>query len=662
MAKTRLENQAIKNCFTSKPPQQPPQTPLSSSPTPSSSSKQPLNSLNTPSTPSKLADWYCNYCNHPQSGHSIQRMKQHLTKCPNMSTSSKRDLGLLQTSTSPQLHPKRPKLTHHFDSTTKQESQHYLHLLLTWLFTNGLPLHTINQPAFTAFVNALKPSFHIPSRVTIAETHLPNYYNTERAKLDSLIENSNHISILSDGWTSITNEPIINYILQINNQTYFYKSEPTTTHSHTAEYIASGLMEVINQISSSKIISITTDNASNMVSALSKIRTIYPHIIPIGCLSHKLTLLAQDFYKESTIETIINQAKTTVNFIKQHPLFEQHIKSTANLQPKNFISFNRPSKTRWQGLMDLIKPLQHNYTSIQLAIQESILNNLYNKDPNFSLIQQLFNNNSFLENLTQLRLLFTPLLSATISLESNNPQFSTAYYWLHYLSNNIPTTTLLETNTLKSLIHKRITQSYNPLMAISYLLDPPLRSQHPILVPIPQLKESIHYIHKHYSQYTTDQLSQLLSLLSALNERSGVFEDDILFNSYSTASSFESWLQLFELPDFFINISLICRFLPPTTGAAERNWSTRGFIHSKLRNRLNPSRVDKLVFLHSSLRNNSSTRLPPVPPQILAQSALELLENTEESPQINPLSPEQHQSPSNTDSEDSESESLILLT
>ena len=39
-----------------------------------------------------------------------------------------------------------------------------------------------------------------------------------------------------------------------------------------------------------------------------------------------------------------------------------------------------------------------------------------------------------------------------------------------------------------------------------------------------------------------------------------------------------------------------------SASASERNWSTYGFIHSKSRNRLQPARANKLVYVHSNLR------------------------------------------------------------
>ena len=42
--------------------------------------------------------------------------------------------------------------------------------------------------------------------------------------------------------------------------------------------------------------------------------------------------------------------------------------------------------------------------------------------------------------------------------------------------------------------------------------------------------------------------------------------------------------------------------IPATSAASERNWSTFGFIHSKLRNRLHEKRVEKIVYIFWNLR------------------------------------------------------------
>jgi hypothetical protein len=50
------------------------------------------------------------------------------------------------------------------------------------------------------------------------------------------------------------------------------------------------------------------------------------------------------------------------------------------------------------------------------------------------------------------------------------------------------------------------------------------------------------------------------------------------------------------------NIARALLSLPSSSAAAERNWSTYGLIHSKLRNRLSPDRLKKLVYIYFNLR------------------------------------------------------------
>jgi hypothetical protein len=47
---------------------------------------------------------------------------------------------------------------------------------------------------------------------------------------------------------------------------------------------------------------------------------------------------------------------------------------------------------------------------------------------------------------------------------------------------------------------------------------------------------------------------------------------------------------------------LIREFQVTSSSAAERNWSTYDFIHSKKRNRLTEDRARDLVYVHSNLR------------------------------------------------------------
>ena len=57
-----------------------------------------------------------------------------------------------------------------------------------------------------------------------------------------------------------------------------------------------------------------------------------------------------------------------------------------------------------------------------------------------------------------------------------------------------------------------------------------------------------------------------------------------------------------------IKLATLALSIAPTSGSAEQNWSTFGFIHSKSRNRLTNERVGKLVYIYWNQRIKKELR------------------------------------------------------
>ncbi|CAG8833036.1 27337_t:CDS:2, partial [Racocetra persica] len=82
--------------------------------------------------------------------------------------------------------------------------------------------------------------------------------------------------------------------------------------------------------------------------------------------------------------------------------------------------------------------------------------------------------------------------------------------------------------------------------------------------------------------------------------KSSPYDDYIIWESATTLDPvlwWESW------PDSSLKqLAIKILKIPTSSAAAERNFSTFGFIHSKLRNRLHNTRVKKLVYVYENLR------------------------------------------------------------
>ncbi|PKC53028.1 hypothetical protein RhiirA1_316561, partial [Rhizophagus irregularis] len=65
-------------------------------------------------------------------------------------------------------------------------------------------------------------------------------------------------------------------------------------YSHTGNYVAEVIGEVIDKIGPNKISAVVSDNASNVRNARKIIEEKYPNIENVRCIAHAINLIACD--------------------------------------------------------------------------------------------------------------------------------------------------------------------------------------------------------------------------------------------------------------------------------------------------------------------------------------------------------------------------------
>ena len=86
--------------------------------------------------------------------------------------------------------------------------------------------------------------------------------------------------------------------------------------SHTGEFLASEISDIIEKIGVDKFSAVVTDNASNCRVARKKVEEKYNHIWDVRCAAHAINLIAADLVKLNNIKELIrNCGKITGFFI-----------------------------------------------------------------------------------------------------------------------------------------------------------------------------------------------------------------------------------------------------------------------------------------------------------------------------------------------------------
>lgn len=94
----------------------------------------------------------------------------------------------------------------------------------------------LENPFWISFFKTLRPSYTLPTRYHLSNTLL----NEEEARIrkftNKLIGEASSLAIMSDGWSNIRSESIVNFIVTAP-QPIFVKSLETKAERHTGKII-----------------------------------------------------------------------------------------------------------------------------------------------------------------------------------------------------------------------------------------------------------------------------------------------------------------------------------------------------------------------------------------------------------------------------------------
>lgn len=180
------------------------------------------------------------------------------------------------------------------------------------IITDLQPFSLVEDLGFRNLLNELEPSYIIPSRPTFTKSFLPVQFDEAVTKLKTLLETTEHVTLSTDGWTSINTEGYIAVTAHfITEEWKFYPCLLTCfkfEERHTAQNLHQDLKRICTEWHiSDNVYAITTDNAANIVAAVRS--SEWEHI---PCFAHTINLIVKDGLK--LIEELRQKIKNIISY------------------------------------------------------------------------------------------------------------------------------------------------------------------------------------------------------------------------------------------------------------------------------------------------------------------------------------------------------------
>lgn len=454
------------------------------------------------------------------------------------------------------------------------------------------------------FLNFLKPAFVLPSSYKIGNGLLQVEFKeaTDAALKD--IKGSSNMGIITDGWTNVSGDGIINFMVT-TPKPVFYLSINRETNRETADYVSGEIVKVIVAVGSDRVYIVVADCAANMVAALRMVSEQYPHISGVGCSCHGLQNYMHDIGALKPVKKLIHAAKSIIKEIKY-----SHVKLAffKKRQSENYGSRARtlklPPKTRFSYNVLALESLISNKS----AIQETVINSTLKIKAKVR--ARALDEDNFWPNVSLILKLLKPIATGLLLLESDSATLSDAFEVFKKVE-SIVTGFSDQTDyfglayevKLSTTLKERFGMAIKPIHFAANLVDP--RFQGKNLTPA-QRVEAYKYLKMIASHLNLDEDS-VIENLGLFLERSGPYAEGVIWKAAENHKPATWWSVLCSEEPLAPIATKILR-LPCANIASERNWSQQGDVHSNKRNRLKPEKVRKLVAVKAYLNNNTSSK------------------------------------------------------
>ncbi|XP_011707595.1 PREDICTED: uncharacterized protein LOC105462588 [Wasmannia auropunctata] len=386
----------------------------------------------------------CKYCNKSYTFPNATRMEKHLEKCNKYSTVNKEGSIVIEIeediTADTTLQPVQPvassstlsdssvtqslkrsksgsqRISSYFDSISSAEREKADKAFAKAVYAGGLPFSVFeNNPLFHEAFSILRPSYVPPNTHALRSSLLNFEYEAAKLSIEQRLSKASCITVMSDGWTNICGEGIVNVLLGTPD-IVFYSAITPGEQKENAEFIAHEFLKVIRKIDSNKVLLLVTDNAAVMKAAWKIVRTEFPHIFTIGCGAHGLNLLAKDLMKIPFLNTIRNQARKVIKLKRKRLFYAVFKNEQTRLYGKNAKSLKLSNPTRFSGDALMFESLLSNKTALQATVISDKLNG---NDIDSSVKSEILSDNFWKDCSIALQLL-KPIAKAIGVLESNS--------------------------------------------------------------------------------------------------------------------------------------------------------------------------------------------------------------------------------------------------
>ncbi|XP_066353938.1 uncharacterized protein [Miscanthus floridulus] len=410
----------------------------------------------------------------------------------------------------------------------------------------------------------------------------------------------NGCSIMTDAWSDRKRRSIMNLCTNCADGSSFISSKEMSDVSHTSEVIFELVDKAIEDIGQDHVVQVVTDNASNNMGAKKLLAEKRPNIFWTSCATHTINLMLQGIGNIPRFKKVIDQAKAFTIFVYGHTRTLECLRHFT--EGKEII---RPGVTRFASAFLTLNSMLEKKDQLRKMVVHSRWDTLKDvkskkgKDATATILSP-----TFWKDVKLCLSVFEPLVKVLRLVDGDvKPSMGFLYGELLKAKREIKEAYgNVETRYKEviAIIDKKMKGRLDsPLHLTAYLLNPYYSYANPSIFDEPTITEGfISCVETFYNDDEDKQDQTANHELKKFQDREGPFNKKLAKACEKYDYNPASWWRLYgtETPALQKMATRILSLTSSSSGC-ERNWSTFEMVHTKKRNRLTITRLNKLVFI-----------------------------------------------------------------
>ncbi|CAD6337167.1 unnamed protein product [Miscanthus lutarioriparius] len=487
----------------------------------------------------------------------------------------------------------------------KQRTHEVHKYIARWVYNHAIPFNACDNDEFKQMCEAIGQfgsGLEPPSQRDLRESLLDEEY----ARTKSLLQErdaekvKNGCSIMTDAWSDRKRRSIMNLCTNCADGSSFISSKEMSDVSHTSEVIFELVDKAIEDIGPDHVVQVVTDNASNNMGAKKLLAEKRPNIFWTSCATHTINLMLQGIGNMPRFKKVIDQAKAFTIFVYGHTRTLECLRHFT--KGKEII---RPGVTWFASAFLTLNSMLEKKDQLRKMVVHSRWDTLKDvkskkgKDATATILSP-----TFWKDVKLCLSVFEPLVKVLRLVDGDvKPSMGFLYGELLKAKREIKEAYgNVETRYKEviAIIDKKMKERLDsPLHLTAYLLNPYYSYANPSIFDEPTITEGfISCVETFYNDDEDKQDQTANHELKKFQDREGPFNKKLAKACEKYDYNPASWWRLYgtETPALQKMATRILSLTSSSSGY-ERNWSTFEMVHTKKRNMLTITRLNKLVFI-----------------------------------------------------------------